>query len=239
MPDSYDGPNETAGLSAYKIRRHLDASLARLQTDHIELYQMHHIDPSVTWDELWEVLGAMIFQGKIVYVGSSNFAAWHIAQAQNAAKLKNLFGLVSEQHKYNLLCRYPELEVLPVCKALGIGFIVYSPLHGGLLSRDIRSSEKSQRMESDFVKKEIDKHRSKLSIFSKLCRELDVQEAKVALKWLLSNPNITSIIIGPRTVDQIEKSIEALEINLDTDTMQRLDEIFQGPGGEAPKAYAW
>jgi aryl-alcohol dehydrogenase-like predicted oxidoreductase len=232
MPDSLDTPNETAGLSAYKVRRHLDASLRRLQTDHVELYQMHHIDTNVTWDELWEVFGALLCQGKIVYVGSSNFAAWQLVQSQNVAKLMNLFGLVSEQHKYNLLCRLPELEILPACKALGIGLIVYSPLHRGLLGGNAFSSHRIQQIE-------IQKYHDKLVMFSKLCKELGLEESKVALKWLLSNVNVTSVIIGPRTAEQFEKSLQSLEITLDDEAIKKLDEIFPGPGGAAPKAYAW
>lgn len=133
MNDDHDGPNREAGLSAYKIRRHLEGSLRRLQTDHIELYQMHHVDRNVHWNELWSAFETAVSQGKIGYVGSSNFAGWDIAVAQGEAKARGILGLVSEQHKYNLLCRLPELEVLPASKALGLGVIPWSPLDGGCL----------------------------------------------------------------------------------------------------------
>jgi aryl-alcohol dehydrogenase-like predicted oxidoreductase len=239
MPVAYDGSNEDAGLSAYKIRRHLDASLHRLETDHIELYQMHHMDTNVTWDELWEVFEALVHQGKIFYVGSSNFAAWYLVFAQNAARLRNMLGLVSEQHKYNLLCRLPELEVLPACKALGIGLTVYSPLHRGILSGRILSQVKGENNVTENNISNGEKYYSQIGEYSKLCRELGYEESHVAIAWLLKNAYVTSVIIGPRTTEQLEKSIGALEIDLDNDAMKKLDEIFPGPGGKAPEAYAW
>jgi len=235
MHDSHDGPNSQAGLSAYKIRRHLEGSLTRLQTDHIELYQMHHIDRSVRWDELWGSFETAVAQGKIGYVGSSNFAGWDLAVAQGEAKARSFLGLVSEQHKYNLLTRLPELEVLPAAKALGIGVIPWSPLDGGLLSGNIRRGEAGQRSGD----KRWEKHKDQLEQYGRLCDELGETEDLVSLAWLLHQPAVTAPIIGVRTLEQFERSLRAVELKLDESVLQRIDEIFPGPGGEAPNAYAW
>lgn len=234
--DLNDGPNHQGGLSAYKIRRHVEASLRRLQTDHIELYQMHHVDRNVTWDELWEVFESLVHQGKVVYVGSSNFAGWHLAVAQAAAKARNFFGLVSEQHRYNLLCRLPELEVLPAAQGLGIGVIPWSPLAGGLLGRNALTNPGSR---SQRARAELDRQRPKLEEFAKFCRELGHPQDVVALAWLLANPAVTAPIIGPRTLEQFQESLRALDVKLGDAELKRLDEIFPGPGKPAPEAYAW
>jgi len=235
MFDKNDGPNSGAGLSGYKIRRHFEASLKRLQTDHIELYQMHHIDRKVSWDELWGAFEILVHQGKADYIGSSNFAGWHIAAAQAEAKARHFLGLVSEQHLYNLLERTPELEVLPASQELGLGVIPWSPLAGGLLGRNALSGTGVRSARSD----KLEKHRSQLEQFSALCKELGDQEDQVALAWVLANPAVTAPIIGPRTMQQFEDSLRVTEIHLDEDTLKKLDEIFPGPGRPAPEAYAW
>lgn len=237
MSDPLDGPNDEPGLSAYKIRRHLEASLKRLQTDHIELYQMHHIDLSVTWDELWSAFEITMSQGKIGYVGSSNFAGWQIAVAQAEAKSRHILGLISEQHKYSLTCRLPELEVLPAAQNLGLGIIPWSPLDGGLLGRNALKKVEGSR--SGGNSERIEKHREQLEQFASLSQELGEPQDNIALAWLLANPAVTGPIIGPRTLEQLESSLRCLDVVLDESIMKRLDEIFPGPGGAAPKAYAW
>ncbi|GFN31570.1 putative oxidoreductase YrpG [Paenibacillus curdlanolyticus] len=236
MSDPLDGPNGAAGLSAYKIRRHLEGSLRRLQTDHIELYQMHHIDRSVGWDELWGAFEIAAAQGKIGYVGSSNFAGWDIAVAQGEAKARGHIGLVCEQHKYNLLCRLPELEVLPAAQALGLGVIPWSPLDGGLLAGNARHGGGGKRSGDT---KRLEQHAASLEAFGGLCDELGEREDVVALAWLLAQPAVTAPIIGVRTLEQFERSLRAVEVKLDEAVLKRLDEIFPGPGGSAPQAYAW
>ena len=237
MRNDLDGPNGGAGLSAYKIRRHLEASLRRLQTDHVELYQMHHVDRQVSWDELWNVFANLTQDGKIVYVGSSNFAGWDLAVAQYEAKARKLFGLVSEQHKYNLNTRLPELEVLPAAREMGIGVIPWSPLDGGLLGRNALNPINVSRTEAN--RQRVDANRDKLEAFEKLARDLGEAQDNIALAWLLANPAVTAPIIGPRTSSQLKESQRALDLKLDDETLRRLDEIFPGPGGAAPKAYAW
>lgn len=236
MNDENDGPNAGRGLSAYKIRRHLEGSLKRLQTDHVELYQMHHIDRNVTWEELWEVFQALVQQGTVDYIGSSNFSGWDLVKAQAAAKNRHFMGLVSEQHKYSLLCRLPELEVLPAAKDQGIGVIVWSPLDGGLLGGNALNPAKGSRSEGQLER--IEKHRKQLEDFSAFCKEFGEREADVALAWVLQHPAITAPIIGPRTIGQFEQALRAVEITFDEASLVRLDEIFPGYG-EGPTYYAW
>jgi aryl-alcohol dehydrogenase-like predicted oxidoreductase len=237
METGVDGPNAAMGLSAYKIRRHVEASLRRLQTDHVELYQMHHVDRNATWDELWGAFEGLVLQGKIGYVGASNFAGWHLVKAQAAAKERHFLGLVSEQHKYNLLCRLPELEVLPAALDLGIGVIPWSPLESGLLGGNALNPEPGSRSVRNTARAE--ELRPQLEAFTALCRELGEQETNVALAWTLKHPAVTAPIIGPRTLKQFQESLGTLAIKLDGPVMDRLDRIFPGPGKPAPEAYAW
>lgn len=239
MDDERDGPNSERGLSAYKIRRHIEDSLTRLQTDHVELYQMHHIERHAPWEEIWGAFEALVNQGKAYYIGSSNFGARHLAYAQAAAEKRNFLGLVSEQHKYNLVCRLPELEVLPAARELGLGVIPWSPLGGGYLSGNVLKPVTGSERAAAAAKNLSQNQRDQLEAFATLCAELGESESNVALAWLLANPVVTAPIIGPRTLKQFEDSLRAVEIVLSEDVLARLDEIFPGPGGEAPEAYAW
>jgi len=225
-------------LSAYKIRKHCEGSLKRLQTDWIDLYQMHHIDRDCPWDETWQAFDSLIDQGKVVYVGSSNFAGWDIATACQEASKRGMMGLVSEQSIYHLNNRTIELEVIPACRHYGLGLIPWSPLGGGLLGGALEKMQTGRRMGENF-EKDVEKNRAKLEKYEALCRELGHAPGEVALAWLLHNPIVTAPIIGPRTIDQLESAIRATEIVLDEETLKKLDEIFPGPGGEAPYAYAW
>ncbi len=232
-----DGPNER-GLSAYHIRKACEESLRRLQTDHIDLYQMHHVERSTPWEEIWQAMEQLVREGKVLYVGSSNFAGWHIAKAQAAAKARNFMGLVSEQSLYNLTERSIELEVIPAAEDYGLGVIPWSPLAGGFLAGALRKSEEGRRA-SDRMQERLEQHREQLVAYESLCDELGEEPANVALAWLLHNPGVTAPIIGPRTMAQLEGATRALDIELDEATLERLDEIFPGPGGPAPEAYAW
>ena len=230
-------PNESR-LSARHIVKACDASLKRLQTDYIDLYQMHHIDRDTPWEEIWQAMETLVQQGKVIYVGSSNFAGWHLARAQEQASARHFMGLVCEQSLYNLNARMVELEVIPACKEYGLGLIPWSPLAGGLLGGVLQKAETGRRA-SERVQKEIDKYRSKLEAYEALCTRLGEQPADLALAWLLNNPVVTAPIIGPRTVDQLTGSLRAVEIKFDPAVLKELDEIFPGPGGQAPEAYAW
>lgn len=225
-------------LSAYKIRKHCEGSLKRLQTDRIDLYQMHHIDRDCPWDETWQAFDSLIKQGKVVYVGSSNFAAWDIATACQEASKRGMMGLVSEQSIYHLNNRMIELEVIPACRYYGMGVLPWSPLGGGLLGGALEKMQAGRRMGENF-EKEVAENREKLEKYEALCRQLGYPPGEVALAWLLHNPAVTAPIIGPRTIEQLESAVRATEIRLDEETLKKLDEIFPGPGGEAPQAYAW
>lgn len=232
-----EGPNERR-LSALHIKRACEQSLQRMQTDYIDLYQMHHIDRETPWEEIWQAMEQLVREGKVLYVGSSNFAGWHIAQAQAEANARNFMGLISEQSLYNLGDRMIELEVIPACQHYGLGLIPWSPLSGGMLGGALEKSEKGRRA-SEHVQKQIEEHREQLEAYEAFCKEIGRKPAIVALGWLLNNPAVTAPIIGPRTLEQLEESLEALEIEFSEEELSRLDEIWPGPGGEAPEAYAW
>jgi aryl-alcohol dehydrogenase-like predicted oxidoreductase len=232
-----DWPNENR-LSALHIRRACEGSLRRMQTDYIDLYQMHHIDRSTPWEEIWQAMEQLVREGKVLYVGSSNFAGWHIAQANEIAKQRHFMGLVSEQSLYNLKDRMIELEVIPACQNYGLGLIPWSPLAGGLLGGVLRKIEEGRRAKED-VQKDIEKNREKIEAYESFCKEMGEDPADVALAWLLHQPAVTAPIIGPRTLEQFEGNLHSLEIKLSEEQLKRLDEIFPGPGGAAPEAYAW
>ena len=233
-----DGWPNTDKLSALNIRRACDASLARLGTDHIDIYQMHHVDTRTPWDEIWQAMDTLITQGKIIYVGSSNFAAWNIAEANESAARRHSYGLVSEQSIYNLLVREVELEVLPAAGRWGLGVIPYSPLNGGLLGGVVRKEREGSRRTSGRAKQALEKHREAIGAYEDLCAELGEEPADVALAWLLTRPAVTGPIIGPRTMEQLDGALRALELTLDEKILARLDEIFPGYK-PAPMHYAW
>lgn len=232
-----EGENERR-LSAYHIRRACEESLRRLQTDHIDLYQMHHIDSDTPWEEIWQAMEILVRQGKVIYVGSSNFPAWQIATANQLATQRSFMGLVSEQSIYSLQTRMIELEVIPACRAYGLGFLPYSPLAGGLLAGALAKATEGRRSTEEF-QAEVEKVRSPLTQYEDLCKRIGEAPATVALAWVLSNPAVTSPIIGPRTLEQLTGSLRALEITLDEQILRQLDKIWPGPRGEAPEAYAW
>ena len=234
--DMGDWPNESR-ISALSIRRQCDASLKRLQTDYIDVYQMHHIDRNAPWEEVYQAFEVLVQQGKVLYFGSSNFAGWYIAQANEIAKQRHFFGLVSEQCIYNLVVRDVETDVLPACEYYGLGVIPWSPLGGGLLGGVLQKASEGRRA-SERVQKQIEEHRPQLEKYEALCSEIGEKPADVALAWLLSNPVVTAPIIGPRTLEQLDGSLKALEITMTDDLKAKLDEIFPGHK-TAPEDFAW
>ncbi|CAM5633386.1 Aldo/keto reductase OS=Streptomyces tendae OX=1932 GN=GUR47_26745 PE=4 SV=1 [Streptomyces tendae] len=230
------GPNDRR-LSAYHIRRACEASLRRLQTDHIDLYQMHHIDRATPWDEIWQAMEQLVREGKVSYVGSSNFAGWDVALAQSASTARHFLGLTSEQSLYNLAVRAVELELVPALRHLGIGLIPYSPLHAGLLTGALESAAEG-RIRDESMLERIDAHRDQLEAYEGLCRELSAEPAHVALAWVLHNPAVSTTVTGATTSEQLRLNLGALSVQLDNETVKRLDRIWPGPG-EAPQAYAW
>ncbi len=225
-------------LSAVNIRRAVEGSLRRLQTDHIDLYQMHHVDRDTPWDEIWQAMEQLVREGKVLYVGSSNFAGWHIALANETAARRHFLGLAAEQCLYNLAERMSELEVLPACEHYGMGVIPWSPLAAGMLGGALKKSSKGRRARGR-GKDMVERHAEQLEAYEKLCADLGEEPANVALAWVLANPAVTAPIIGPRTMEQLDGALGALDISLEDDTMRTLDRIWPGPGGPAPEAYAW
>ena len=232
-----DRPNESK-LSALNIRRALDASLKRLQTDYIDVYQFHHIDRNTPWDEIWQAIEVAVQQGKILYSGSSNFAGWHIAQAQEAAQRRRYTGLVSEQSIYNLFMRQVELEVIPAAQQYGLGLIPWSPLQGGLLGGVLKKERDGVRRTEGRALETLKKHQEQIRQYEDFADELGHEPGDVALAWLLHQPAVTAPIVGPRTQEQLDAAIRALEVTLDADALKRLDDIFPGHR-TAPEDYAW
>jgi aryl-alcohol dehydrogenase-like predicted oxidoreductase len=232
-----DWPNQ-GRLSARNIRQACDASLHRLQTDHLDLYQMHHIDRETPWEEIWEAYAVLRQQGKVIYAGSSNFAGWHIAQAQEQARQRHFQGLISEQSLYNLLTRDVELEVLPACRDYGLGLIPWSPLASGILGGALQKQRGGRRSEQH-NRDRVERLRPQLEAYEAFCRERGEQPALVALAWLLHQPGVAAPIIGPRTIGQLESANGATGIKLKKQDLEQLDQIFPGPGAPAPEAYAW
>jgi aryl-alcohol dehydrogenase-like predicted oxidoreductase len=230
-------PNESK-LSAYHIRKACEDSLKRLQTDHIDLYQMHHIDRDTPWAEIYQAMEQLVHEGKITYVGSSNFAAWNLAEAHYKAQQRNFLGIVSEQSIYSLRNRHIELEVIPACKHFGVGLIPWSPLGGGILCGVLEKVKEGRRTREP-LQKSAEKLHPQIEAYEKLCKEIGQKPADVALAWVLNNPVVTSPIVGPRTIQQLEENVKSLEIKLSEETLKKLDEIWPGPGNQAPEAYAW
>ena len=233
-----NAPNER-GLSKYHIISACEESLTRLQTDRIDLYQMHHVERTTPYEEIWEAMEQLVREGKVLYVGSSNFAGWDIAKAQGDANKRNFMGLISEQHKYSLSCRLPELEVLPSSFDHGVGVIPWSPLDGGILGGKALDPEKKSRTIDKMQKTKIEKYRSNIEQYYAFCEELGESPADVAIAWLLQNEAVAAPIIGPRNEKQLVGITKSVEIKLSVETLKKLDEIWPGPGGSAPEAYSW
>ena len=233
-----EGVNDSK-LSAYHIKKACEDSLKRMNTDHIDLYQMHHIDRDTPWDEIWQAMEQLVREGKVLYVGSSNFAAWNIVEANYKAKERNFLGLVSEQSIYSLRNRHIELEVVPACKAMGVGLIPWSPMGGGILCGVFDKAKEGTRRHREPLQRSVEKLRPQIEAYENLCKEIKLRPADVALAWVLSNPAVTAPIVGPRTLKQVEENAAASEVKLSHEVLTKLNEIWPGPGNQAPEAYAW
>lgn len=228
MNDASYGPNDEPGVSAYKIRRNLEDSLRRLQTDHIDIYQMHRPDRRTRWEEIWETFDNAKTNGKITYVGASNFNAYDLARAEWSADKRQGLGLVTTQNRYNLLYRKCEGDFLPAVKEMGLGLICWSPLAEGFLAGKYEQQDQGTRRG---ISEAIDeKNLSRLRKYSELCKEIDCTEAEIALAWLLHQPVVTCPIIGPRTIEHLTKSIPAVDVKLSSEVLEELDKLF--PGGK-------
>ena len=224
------------GLSARHIQLACDASLKRLQVDHIDLYQFHHIDRFAAPEEVWQATDRLIAQGKITYLGSSNFPGWKIAQANEQAAAGRRLGLVSEQSLYNLVERRAELEVIPAALAYGVGVIAWSPLAGGLLAGPTEAA--TGRRQSPQMQQAAAASSEQLANYAQLCAGLREAPSTVALAWALHQPGITATIIGPRSVEQLTAVAHVPDLCLSSDVLGQIDAIFP-PCGPAPEAYAW
>jgi aryl-alcohol dehydrogenase-like predicted oxidoreductase len=231
-----DWPN-TSRLSALHIRKACEGSLKRLQTDYIDLYQMHHIHREAPWDEIWQAMEILVRDGKVLYVGSSNFAGWHIAKANEAAKDRHFLGLVSEQSLYNLSARMVEMEVIPAVEDYGLGFIPWSPLGGGLLGGALEKAAQGRRA-SALLLERLEKDRPKIEKWEALCKNLGESPADLGIAWLLHQKAVTAPIVGPRTMEQLDGAMHALTIKLDEAALAKMDEIFPGYK-TSPEEYAW
>ncbi len=242
MPEP--GPNEKSGLSAYKVRKHVAESLRRLQTDHIDLYQIHHLDRQITLEEFWTSFDQLIQRGDVLYMGTSNFPGWAIAKYQMYALQQGMMGFVSEQCQYNLLSRYPELEIIPAAQDFGIGLIPYMPLGGGLLTgkKQAAKGSRTASVEREYGK---DLSDTQFEDFSALCHEIGEPEHVVAVAWVLANPAVSSAIVGVRTVEQLDGLDRAASLQLAPEHLDRLNEIFHITRGRplktgpVPEAIAW
>ncbi|ANI80130.1 aldo/keto reductase [Sphingobium sp. EP60837] len=226
-------PNESR-LSAFHIRQACEDSLRRLKTDRIDLYQMHHVDRDTPWEEIWEAMTVLRTQGKILYVGSSNFGGWHIAAAQEAARARHFMGLVSEQSIYNLATRQIEMEVIPAAQHYGVGVLAWSPLHRGMLAGVLQQTSNSGR----YTDEQLTHFRSQLERYEALCAEIGILPSQVALAWVASRPGVTGCVIGPSTISQVDDALRSLEVRLSDEILVKLDEIFPGYK-TSPENYAW
>lgn len=225
------------GASAWQVRREAAGSLRRLQTDRIDLYQFHHIDRHISWQEMWQAMETLVNHGDVVYTGSSNFAAWNIAQANEIAANRHFLGLVSEQSLYNLTQRSIELEVIPAALNYGLGILPWSPLAGGLLNGG--PTDGTGRSASEGMKAGRSERQQQLDSYESFARERGWAPAALGIAWLLHQPGVTGPIIGPRTLEQLESAVTAIDISLSAEDLATLDALFPGPGGQAPEAYAW
>ncbi|MFS0866246.1 aldo/keto reductase [Microbacterium sp. 179-B 1A2 NHS] len=222
------------GLSSLHIRAAVEASLRRLQTDRIDLFQMHHIDRTVPVDEVLDAFTRLRDQGKVVYLGSSNFAGWNIAQYREIAAATGRSPIVTEQSVYSLANRTVELEVVPAAAAYGMGLLPWSPLAGGELGGVLRKTDTSRSDPS-----RLGERRAQIERYEAFADERGIDPAVLGIAWLLHQPVVTAPIVGPRRLEHLMSAISAVDVELSEDDLSALDRIWPGPGGQAPEAYAW
>lgn len=228
------GPND-AGLSRHHVVRGCEASLRRLRTDHIDLYQLHEWDGLTPLEETLEALDLLVRAGKVRYVGLSNFAGWQLMKALGTAERTGLPQFVSEQIYYSLQSRDAEYELVPAAVDQGIGVLVWSPLAGGLLSgkyrRDRQAPEGSRQL-TDWDEPPVydrEKLYDTVEVLVSIGEAHGVSAAQVALAWLLARPAVTSAIVGARTSAQLADNLAAADLRLEDDERRRLDEVSAPP----------
>ena len=236
------GPN-MRGLSRYHIMQQCEASLRRLGTDHIDLYQTHHYDAKVPLEETLSALSDLVRQGKVRYIGCSNHAAWGLCEALWTSDVNSFEKYVSIQPRYSLLSREIEIELLPLCQAKGVGVIVYSPLCGGILTGKYKpgdtppegSRPDTNQNFAQFFNEECLTTVQRLGEYAK-GRDMTLPE--LAIAWVLANPIVTSAIIGARTVEQLKQSLPGAEKSLSAEGLDEIAEII-GPVWIPPRTAMW
>ena len=224
------GPNDR-GQSRKHIFSSIDASLKRLGTDYVDLYQIHRWDYETPIEETLEALNDVVRMGKARYIGASSMYAWQFAKALYTAELHGWTRFVSMQPHYNLIYREEEREMLPLCRDQGIGVIPWSPLARGLLTGGrVQDGKETPRSQTDGFARHLYAHRQDFNIVERLAevaRERGLPDAQVALAWMLSKPGITAPIIGATKLHHLEDAVAALSIQLSAEEIHRLEELYQ------------
>lgn len=220
------GPNDL-GTSRLAIMREVEGSLKRLGTDYIDLYQVHNFDVTTPLEETLRALDDLVRQGKVRYIGLSNFAAWQIAKADGVARLLGTERFASVQSYYSLVGRELEREILPAAMDLGLGTFIWSPLAGGFLSgKHTRDSEASgRRAVFEFPPVDKDQGYNIVDTLGAIAEDKDASVAQIALAWLLHKPGVTSVIVGARKEEQLIDNLGAADIALTDEEVARLDEV--------------
>ncbi len=221
------------GQSRYHLMNELDASLKRLQIDHIDLYQLHGFDPLTPFEESLSALDDMVRSGKVRYIGLCNMSAWQIMKALGLSDRKNLARFSSVQAYYTLAGRDLERELIPMIKDQNLGLMVWSPLAGGLLSgkygRDGKGPEGSRRNEFDFPVVNKARAFDCVDAMRPMAEKRGVSVAQIALAWLLAQPAVSSVIIGAKTVEQLHDNVAATKVELSADELAELNEVSRLP----------
>jgi aryl-alcohol dehydrogenase-like predicted oxidoreductase len=236
------GPNDW-GASRLHLRQALEASLSRLSTDHVDLYYVHAPDYGTPIDETLRFLDDAVHQGKILYPACSNFRAWRVCEALWRSDLQRLAPLAAVQPLYNLANRDIEVELLPLCQAHGLGVVTYSPLARGILTGKYAPGQAfpagSRAARNDQRMREAELRDESLSLSQELathCRSKGVAPSQFALAWCLANPIVTSVILGPRTLEQFEDNLAALAVSISAEDEAFVDRLIP-PGEHTGKGF--
>lgn len=224
-----EGPNGT-GASRYRIVRTVEESLRRLRTDRIDLYQIHMQDVDTPEEETLRALDDLVRAGKVLYLGASNYAAYRLADSQWIAKTEHLHRFVALQMQYSLLVRDLEREHVPLCARFGLGILPWSPLAGGFLSGKVQrgapppAGTRLEKWKERFSAYDNDRGWRTLDALRAVAKERESTPSAVALAWLLAKPQVTSVIFGARSIEQLDDNLRAAELRLSADEVKRLDE---------------
>jgi aryl-alcohol dehydrogenase-like predicted oxidoreductase len=224
-----EGPNRS-GASRYRIVKTVEDSLRRLKTDRIDLYQIHMQDIVTPEEETLRALDDLVRQGKVLYLGCSNYAAYRLTDSLWISKTQNLEKFVTLQAQYSLLVRDLEREHVPLCRAHGLGILPWSPLAGGFLTGKYQKGQEApegarlQQWKDRYQRFDNERNWRIIDALETVARELDKSCAQVALAWLLHKETVTSVIFGARTIEQLDDNLAAADIDLNAEQMARLDE---------------